>query len=279
MDIWEASEYACIIEAGTFKPGNVDSRRKEFLDFVVSALLLGKSIQNMLSQNEIQLGKSIKEAVVERTKIVPSNTNLGIILLHIPLAVAASANQRNMGQALDTLVRTTTVEDAVEVAEALRISNAHLGTPQKGPDVRNEQVALEIHKQGLTLADLFSLSSSWDSIALEWVTGFPITFSAAKKLVGGDSVLDVYMDILSRHPDSLIQRRFGVDVAEKISEEAGEIHTTGDLRKWDECLHRQDINPGTTADLVAAGMFVALLEKEDTLQRLVDEARSHQDLL
>jgi triphosphoribosyl-dephospho-CoA synthase len=279
MDIWEASEYACIIEAGTFKPGNVDSRRKEFLDFVVSALLLGRSIQKILSQNEIHLGKFIKEAVMERTRIVPSNTNLGIILLHIPLAVAASANQSNIEQALDTLVRTTTVEDAVDVAEALRISNAYLGTPQKGPDVRNEQGAVEIHKEGLTLADLFSLSSSWDSIALEWVTGFSITFSTAKRLVEGDSVLDVYMDILSRHPDSLIQRKLGVDVAERISEEAGEIHTVEDLRKWDEYLHRQDINPGTTADLVAAGIFAALLEREDMLQRFVDEARSCQDVL
>jgi triphosphoribosyl-dephospho-CoA synthase len=279
MDIWEASEYACIIEAGTFKPGNVDSRRKEFLGFVVSALLLGKSIQDMLNLNEIYLGRFIKEAVIKRTRTVPSNTNLGIILLHIPLAVAASANWSNMEQALDTLVQTTTVEDAVDVAEALRISNAHLGTPEKGPDVRNEQVAVEIHKEGLTLADLFSLSSSWDSIALEWVTGFPITFSAARSLVEGDSVLDVYMDILSRHPDSLIQRKFGVDVAEKISEEAGEIHTAEDLRKWDEYLHRQDINPGTTADLVAAGIFVALLEREDMLQRFVDEARSCQDVL
>jgi triphosphoribosyl-dephospho-CoA synthase len=278
MDIWEASEYACIIEAGTFKPGNVDSRHKEFLDYVVSALLLGRSIQDMLDLNEIHLGRFIKEAVIRRTRIVPSNTNLGIILLHIPLAVAASANRMNMRQALDTLVRTTTVEDAVDVAEALRISNAHLGTPQKGPDVRNGEGAVEIHKEGLTLADLFSLSSSWDSIALEWVTGFPITFSAVKNLMEGDSILDVYLDILSRHPDSLIQRKFGVDMAQKVSEEAGEIRTEEDLRKWDEYLRRHDINPGTTADLVAAGIFVALLEREDMLQRFVDEARSCQDV-
>lgn len=276
MDIWEASEYACIIEAGTFKPGNVHSRREEFLDFVMSALLLGKSIRNMLSQNEIHMGKFIREAVMERSRVVPSNTNLGIILLHIPLAVAASVNRKNMQQALDTLVRTATVGDAEHVAEALRISNARLGTPLEGPDMRNEQVAVEIHKKGLTLPDLFLLSSSWDMIASEWVTGFPITFSCAKRLVEGDSVLTVYMDILCNYPDSLVQRKFGKEVAERIRSDAANMRSVEDMKEWDALLHTEGINPGTTADLVASSIFVALLDDESLLQRLVKDTRSYQ---
>ncbi|MBU6997185.1 MAG: triphosphoribosyl-dephospho-CoA synthase [Theionarchaea archaeon] len=276
MKIWEASEYACIIEAGTFKPGNVHSRQEEFLDFMVSALLLGKSIRNVLNQNDIRLGKSIRDAVAERARVVPSNTNLGIILLHIPLAIAASVNHRNIGQALDTLVRTTTVEDAVEVAEALKISSAYLGTPPKGPDMRNEQVAVEIHRKGLTLADLFSLSSSWDRIALEWVTGFPLTFSGARRLVEGDSVLEVYMSILREYPDSLIQRKQGREIAERVSSDAATIHSAEDLKDWDAYLHREGINPGTTADLVASSIFLALLDDETLLKRLLDEARVSQ---
>jgi triphosphoribosyl-dephospho-CoA synthase len=276
MKISEASAYACIIEAGTFKPGNIYPGRTGFLDLIISAMLLGKTLERHCSTEEVHLGQLIKEAVLERAELVPSNTNLGIILLHGPIAMAASISINNVEKSLDELIQKTTKEDAVEVAEAIQMSNAYIGKPQKGPDLKIEGAVHEIRTRGLTLFDLFLISSGWDTIASEWVNGFQITFSGAQKLMAGTSVLELYLDILSEYPDSLVQRRFGKGIAKKISEKARILRDCplDDLRKWDQYLHSNGINPGTTADLVASSIFVALVKEEDLLKKILDAVRT-----
>jgi triphosphoribosyl-dephospho-CoA synthase len=179
-------------------------------------------------------------------------------------------------KALHDVTHKTTVKDAVNVAKAIQASGAYVGIPQKGPDIRNETAIKEIDDEELTLIDLFLLSSEWDTIAAEWVHGFPVTLSGAGYLVEGKSILGLYMDILSEYPDSLVQRRFGKKIAIKISKKAQKLKNSSDteLKKWDSHLYRKGINPGTTADLVASSLFVALLQKEDLLNRFVDEIRT-----
>ncbi len=272
MKIPEASEWACIVEAGTFKPGNIHPGRKEFFDFVVSAGLLRTSLEKICNTEEVYLGKFIKEAVLERLKFVDSNTNLGIILLHVPIAVAASRG-RTLEKTLDELVHSTTTEDAVEVAEAVRVSNAFLGEPKKGPDLRYKGSIQEIQERGTTLLDLFVVASEWDTIASEWVNNFSITLAGAEQLLSGGSVLQLYMEILAKYPDSLVQRKFGEDTARKISGKAKELLkdlSSDNIRRWDEYLYKKSINPGTTADLVASSIFVALLKEEKVLKEFLD---------
>lgn len=275
MKVSEACELACIVEAGTFKPGNVHAGRRGFFDFVVSAVVLRKSIEKVC-RGEVHLGKFIKEAVSDRKEVVAENTNFGIILLCVPIAAAASQGGE-LEKTLDELVHSTTREDAVEFAEAVDMSNAFLGKPEKGPDLRGEKGVQEIEKKGSTLLDLFAISSGWDTIASEWVNGFCITFSGAEQLLSGKSVLQVYMEILAAYPDSLVQRKFGEPIARKISGEAKELlkdFSFDTLKKWDDYLFGKGINPGTTADLVASSIFVALLKEEELLKRLVYEIRS-----
>lgn len=273
MRIPEASEWACIVEAGTFKPGNIHPGRKGFFDFVVSAVLLRTSLERICSTQEVYLGKFIKEAVLDRLKFVDSNTNLGIILLHVPIAVAASRGVGTLEKTLDKLVHSTTTEDAVEVAEAVRVSNAFLGEPKKGPDLRYKGSIKEIQERGTTLLDLFVVASEWDTIASEWVNNFSITLAGAEQLLSGGSVLQLYMEILARYPDSLVQRKFGEDTARKISKKAKELLKNlsfDNVKKWDEYLYKKSINPGTTADLVASSIFVALLKEENLLKEFLD---------
>ncbi len=273
MKISAASVYACIAEAGTFKPGNVYPGRKGFLDFVVSAVVLGKTIERVCNE-KMSLGESIKEAVVDRAKMVVTNTNLGIILLFMPLVAAAEKGVGELQKTVGEVVQETTVEDAVEVVEAMRVSGAYVGTPDNGPDVRGEQTICEIRTKGLTLRDLFFISSPWDTIASEWVNQFSITFSGAQRLIAGESVLGLYLDILSTYPDSLVLRRFGQKKAQAVCRKARALRgcSLGDVQKWDEQLYKEGVNPGTTADLVASSVFVALLENENIFNRFLDEA-------
>ena len=272
MKISKASEMASLLEASTFKPGNVYVGRKGFLDFLVSAVVLGGTLER-ICERDIHVGQVIKEAVLDRKKYVRENTNLGIILLHVPLAVAAAQDTGTLESNLDRIVNATTIEDAVECGEALQISGAFLGKPQKGPDLRFDTGLKEIEKNGVTLLDLFLVSSAWDMIASEWVHGFEITFSGAEWLLSGGSILDLYMEILSTYPDSLVLRRFGEEKALEAMEKAKELKgaSLDDLRKWDNDLYREGVNPGTTADLVASSLFAALLKRDDILTELLDE--------
>ena len=272
MRISDASEWACIIEAGTFKPGNVYPGKKGFLEYVVSAVLLGKSIERICESDHIHLGEFIKEVVYDRVQYVRSNTNLGIIMLFVPIAVAASRGG-DLQKMVKELAHETTIEDAVEVAEAVRCSSAFLGEPSQGPDLRSVTVISDIKDGKFTLFDLFSMSSAWDTIASEWVSGFCITFSGAEYLISGGSVMRLYLRILCEYPDSLVQRKFGEEVARNVSREAGDLlkdFSFDDLRKWDDFLYKEGINPGTTADLVASSVFVALLKKEELLYRFLN---------
>jgi triphosphoribosyl-dephospho-CoA synthase len=271
-EVSEACELACIVEAGTFKPGNVYYGRKGFFDFVVSAVVLRKSVARMCRE-EVELGRFIKEAVTDRRKVVAGNTNFGIIVLCVPLAVAAS-RRGDLGRMVDKVVHSSTVRDAVEFAEAVRVSGAYLGEPERGPDLRVEKGVQEIEQSGDTLLDLFLISAGWDSIASEWVNGFSVTFSGAEQLLSGKSVVQVYMEILAAHPDSLVQRRFGKEIAKEVSDKAKELlndFSLDELKVWDRYLFEKGINPGTTADLVASSIFVALLKEKELIKRLLHE--------
>ncbi len=75
---------------------------------------------------------------------------------------------------------------------------------------------------------------------------------------------------LSEHPDTLIQRKSGLNTAQFVSNRAADILKFGGisskkglklLKRFDFELHEKKgkLNPGTTADLVAGIIFCALI--------------------
>jgi triphosphoribosyl-dephospho-CoA synthase len=281
MEIWTASLYACILEAQVGKPGNIYPGREGYDELVTSGFLLGATIRRICEEIEHKtsrgVGRYIHEAVLDRIRVVPMNTNVGIILLHMPLALAAQ--KQGVGkvkEGLDEIIQKTTVEDAVEVMKAIRESGAFVGVPEYGPDVRSDEGVEMVRQAEYTLLQLFEMSSPWDSIASEWVHGFPIIFSGAEDLLAGTSILQLYMNVLAEYPDSLIRRRYGMKTAERIREEARELvenFSLDRLWKWDHELFNHGINPGTTADLVSASIFITLMEDDKLLERLIEESR------
>jgi triphosphoribosyl-dephospho-CoA synthase len=84
-----------------------------------------------------------------------------------------------------------------------------------------------------------------------------------------DSIIYAHVTLMAHHPDSLIGRKLGPEVAAQSQEMARRVLDTGppgsaaytsslaDLDFWLRSDgHRR--NPGTTADLIAAGLFVLL---------------------
>jgi triphosphoribosyl-dephospho-CoA synthase len=76
---------------------------------------------------------------------------------------------------------------------------------------------------------------------------------------------------LGAFPDSHIQRKFGLETAEAVKLEARKFDTLlsgaadphvilSDLQTFDSALKDKDINPGTSADLTVATLFVSNLQ-------------------
>ena len=77
-----------------------------------------------------------------------------------------------------------------------------------------------------------------------------------------DGVVRTFLEALAEVPDSLICAKFGEEAGRQVSRRAGEAlldDTLGKAHELDRDLLAQDINPGSTADLIAASLFISLL--------------------
>jgi triphosphoribosyl-dephospho-CoA synthase len=110
-----------------------------------------------------------------------------------------------------------------------------------------------------------------DGVASEYESGYAIVFGSAlpalaEELRTGtptlDAIVRVYMRLLASRPDTLIARKAGAAAAQAVRVGAREVLDGAlSLADFDASLRRTDhqLNPGTTADFVAATLLVALL--------------------
>jgi triphosphoribosyl-dephospho-CoA synthase len=87
-----------------------------------------------------------------------------------------------------------------------------------------------------------------------------------------EAIVELHLRLLGQAPDTLIARKRGADAAARVSAGAREVLAAGGvrtgagrraLRSFDASLRERgnSLNPGTTADLVTATLFVALVER------------------
>jgi len=234
------------------------------------------------------IGESILGAVRDMlTWQRGGNVHLGVILLFAPIAAAAGAvaeggrvDPIRLTASIREIVGAATPRDAVAIYRAisLAMSKENLGEVDE-LDVADPASLVYILEKGVTPLDVFSICAERDSVCSEWVTGFTVVVSEgypclADQLRRGlnvnDSVVNTFLRLLSTHPDSLIRRKRGPEAALAVSERAKGVLDAGGaasdhgrrmLIELDEELQRTNgaLNPGTTADLTAASLFVLLL--------------------
>jgi triphosphoribosyl-dephospho-CoA synthase len=220
------------------------------------------------------VGETILASVRAARQWTRTNTNLGIVLLFAPLAKAALTEAKaNLRARLSAVLRGLTVDDARAAYEGIRLA-APGGLEEKveREDVRDEP--------GVTLREAMGFAAERDSIASEYCTDYTITFErtlpALLTAVNTnanlpDAVVQTYLDLLAAVPDTLIARKRGRAEAQRVSGEAARIVDLGGvtteagrraIEAFDAELRRAGnrLNPGTTADLVAAALFTAALE-------------------
>ena len=271
-EIAAAATLACVLEAHAPKPGNVspghDFADVGYVDFVASAAAIGAPFARVA---ERPLGALVREAVEATASWAPSNTNLGIVLLLAPLAKAA-LGPNDLRSNLAGLLDETTVDDAREVYAAIRLAN-----PGGLGRAANQDVARE---PTLPLREVMRLAADRDGIAREYDTVFAATFDTgvpalrqarADGLGWDDAIVETFLTLLAAAPDTHIARRAGLDRAASVSRLAVTVLAEGGVRtdagrqsvaRFDRSLRdeRHAANPGTTADLTAAALFVLLLK-------------------
>lgn len=268
------AELALLLEvAGTPKPGNVDRHREypdlRFEHFLAGAVGAGEGFR--AAAEGTPLGEAFERAIAGMSEQRGGNTQFGAVLLLVPLVRAAAEDDLSPAGAR-AVVRGTTVEDAVDFYRAFEYVDVTVGDRPDGieaPDVRRGgDAAPTLEERGLTLADVMDRSASVDGVAREWTSGFPRTFGAAEWLLEGDDTdpvpdraAEAFLRLLADRPDTFVATQHDEATAREVTERARAARK-GDGGETPDALAeefvRRGINPGTTADITAGGLFVAL---------------------
>ncbi|MEF8973709.1 MAG: triphosphoribosyl-dephospho-CoA synthase [Haloarcula sp.] len=264
------AQLALLLEVtGTPKPGNVDREREyddlRFEHFMAGAVGARPGLDRAAAGDP--LGPAFEAAVEGMAGQSGGNTQFGALLVLTPLAAAAS-DGRLSPSGVDAVVRETTVDDAAAFYRAFEHVDVAVDDPPDGLeplDVRRGRDAIpELRAREMTLFDVMEESADVDGVAAAWVSGFERVFEASEWLLAGsgpvaDRASDVFLELLAAEPDTFVVTRQDRETAEEVQRRAQAVlDGTETATSLAEEFVERDINPGTTADIVAGALFVAL---------------------
>ena len=263
-----AFKWSCLAELDAPKPGNVHvfagGHRMTADEFVASA----DAAAPALSAESARVGARILGAVEATLACIGANTNLGIILLCAPLAAAADAESSDLRASLVEVLRDLDTEDARLAFRAIvRAAPAGLGHSARH-DV--------FEPATVSLLQAMAEAADRDRIARQYATSFADVFDLGLPLFEAASrrhsdpkwgTLTTYLGFLSAFPDSHILRKYDAQIADEVRRTAATFLSSlqaakhpaqllPELLAWDAALKADSLNPGTSADLTVATLFV-----------------------
>lgn len=273
----QQAELALLLEvAGTPKPGNVDRHRDledlRFEHFLAGAVGARTGLE--LAADGEPIGTAFERAVEAMAAQGGDNTQFGALLLLTPLVRAARDGLTRA--TVSSVCENTTVADAAGFYRAFDHVDVFVDEPpadMEPLDVRRGSEAVPaLEERELTLFDVMERSVPGDDDAREWITGFERSFDTADRLGNTDETETlskrtgtIFLELLAERPDTLVANRRGEDVATSVSERAAQLLADDGLESdpdaveaFADDLVSRGINPGTTADVTAAGLFIAL---------------------
>lgn len=256
---------ACLLEATAPKPGNVHPGASfpdlSFADLAAAAVAIAPVFDRA---DREPLGATVLNAVRASRAVTRSNANLGIILAIAPLATFPDAALQA------AMPRPLTAADARDVWEAI----GHAAPGGMGTAAHHDLAG----PAPSDILEAMRLAAPHDAIAALWAGGYgPLVDGLVSDLAAEFAATDSWTDAivrgflrqLGREPDSLIARRHGPAVAADVSARAAAAIAAGPGDWWSRAaaLDRSlrgpvRINPGTTADLVAAALYILLRRSE-----------------
>ncbi|MDR6538631.1 triphosphoribosyl-dephospho-CoA synthase [Variovorax soli] len=275
---------ACWLDVAVRKPGNVSlaspGHGMQASMFIASA----EAAAGPLFAPDARVGARIEGAVAASWAVAGCNTNLGILLLCAPIALAmerhpGATTRTALQAAVASVLGTLDIEDARAAYRA--IAHARPGGLGSAPaeDVRDVP--------SIDLRAAMALAADRDLIARQYRDGFADLFALAFAAprpgtacgdgpAGADATPDaatvafvqrLYLACLSGFADSHIVRIHGERVAQTVMaaaqawrerERAGAVlDADPGFAAWDLSLKAGRINPGTSADLTVAALLLA----------------------
>jgi triphosphoribosyl-dephospho-CoA synthase len=265
-------QLACLLEVSAAKPGNItpihDFSDTTYVDMVRSALAIGPAFARRRAERR-GVGELIADGVRATARVTAANTNLGIVLLLAPLVRAEATRPADepLRVATGRILAGLDVDDATAAFAAIVAAQPSGLGDAPDHDVREPA--------RVSLRDAMAAAAHSDSIASEYTTGYGIVFDTAVPLLADalaagastlDAIVSLHIGLLASRPDTLIERKAGAAAARAVSEAAREVRAgMRTVGEFDASLRGPDhrLNPGTTADLVAATLLVALLTGVD----------------
>ena len=258
----ERAQLAMMLEVTAFpKPGNVDrchDYRDTRLEHFLASAIFSRPAFEHAEREPGSLGSLIREAGKLAGRHSGGNTHFGAFILLVPLVAGGDI------PGAKRLIGETGVEDAVEFYRAFGETNVRVIEADE-LDVRNPAAIDTIRKRGMTLLDIMKHSAGNDMIAREWVDGFPLTRRGADLLedagCGRNAIVSTFLELLSSVPDTFIVKEHGEEVADQTRTRAREVlDRKRSLEAFDEECIAGGVNPGSTADVLIAAIYVALGE-------------------
>ncbi|MBN2733547.1 MAG: triphosphoribosyl-dephospho-CoA synthase [Methanomicrobiaceae archaeon] len=263
----ELAQIAMMLEVcAETKPGNVD-RYHDYEDtwlehFLASAILVKPAFEkaanySLLGENE-GIGSLIYDSVSLTNTHSGGNTHFGAFILLIPLIAGKGI------EGAKKLIKKTTVEDAVLFYEAFGLTQVRMNDSDE-MDVNDPSATDMLREKNMTLYDVMEYSSKCDMVCREWISGFELTRRAADYLInsncGKEAVSCAFIKLLSSEEDTFVRKKLGPDVSVWTKDMAGRV-LSGEIsaEEFDSQCLQKGINPGSTADIIIAGIFIALME-------------------
>lgn len=259
---------ACVAEVTAFKAGNVHPtaafEEVTWETFVVSAMACAPVLNCAVERG---VGPTVLECVEATRAAVGTNTNLGIILLLAPLC--AVPLDRSLGEGVGRVLAALDDDDARSIYRAIRLADPGGLGRHEVADVRDNP--------DRSVVEAMRRAADRDAVARQYVNGFADVLDRIAPLMSpGRGTLDqaivwAHLEQMAHEPDSLIRRKCGEAIACESQQRAVSVLAAGwpetpdgyvrfdEFDAWSRADgHRR--NPGTSADLITAGLFAALRE-------------------
>jgi triphosphoribosyl-dephospho-CoA synthase len=271
---------ACELDVAVRKPGNVsDASPGHGMDaalFRASA----RAAAEPLFETGARVGERIEAAVSATWAAAGCNTNLGILLLCAPIALAVERQPKaTTPAALQAAVESVLAELDLGDARA-----AYRAIARANPGGLGSAPAEDVHAMpSVDLRAAMALAADRDRIARQYRDGFRDLFDIGLAALApgpcawqtdgaaSTAVQCLYLTLLGSFPDSHIVRKHGPEMAQTVMKlaqawqrrlvrhppAADGLDDDAAFCAWDQALKITGINPGTTADLTVATLMLA----------------------
>lgn len=266
---------ACALDVAVRKPGNVSAASPGHGMDAGLFLASAQAAQAGLFAEGASVGARIEAAVAATLSVAGCNTNLGIVLLCAPLALAfeqagTAPGEAGLRAALHSVLATLDVEDARAAYRAIAAARPGGLGRAEAQDVAAPPT--------VSLLEAMRRAAPRDRIAWQYANGHADLFDPGLRTlkkhspggaspIGAAAVQALFLSFVGRFPDAHIVRKFGPVQAQAVTAEArpwlqraeqGEsLDADPAFAAWDESLKKRGLNPGTSADLTVAALFIA----------------------